>query len=85
MEHIARTPQQLASILKSWRARHKLTQHDIAAKVGIKQSTVSVIEADASHAQVDTLYKLLSALGVELVLRERGGRAKSRRAPAREW
>jgi HTH-type transcriptional regulator/antitoxin HipB len=85
LDHIVRTPQQLASILKGWRTRRKLTQQDVAAKVGIKQSTVSVIEKDASHTEVDTLYKLLSALGAELVIRERGGSPKSRRARSREW
>lgn len=85
MDHIARTPQQLASILKSWRTRQKLTQQDVAAKVGIKQSTVSVTEADASRAQVDTLYKLLSALGLELVIRERSSASTSRRASGKEW
>ncbi len=85
MEHVARTPQQLASILKSWRTRRNLTQHEAAARVGIKQSTVSVIESDASRTRVDTLYKLLSALGLELVIRERAGSPAVRRASAREW
>lgn len=85
MEHVARTPQQLASILRSWRRRGNLTQQDIAAKVGIKQSTVSVTEADASRAQVATLYKLLSALGLELVIRERASSSTVRGASGKEW
>ena len=85
MDHIARTPQQLASILRSWRTRNNLTQQAVAAKVGIKQSTVSVTEADASRAQVATLYKLLSALGLELVIRERASSSTSRRASGKEW
>lgn len=84
MDNVARTPQQLASILRSWRIRRDMTQHDAAAKVGMKQSTVSVVESDASRARVDTLYKLLSALGLELVIRERGS-SPARRVSAREW
>ena len=85
LDYVARTPEQLARILKSTRAQRKMTQRDVASRVGIKQSTVSVIEADASRARVETLYKLLSALGLELSIRERGSSLASRRTSAREW
>lgn len=71
MDYVARTPAQLGPILKSIRAERSLTQRDAGAKVGLKQSTVSVIERDPAHSSVDTLYKLLSALGLELVVRDK--------------
>ena len=71
MDYVARTPAQLGPILRSIRGERGLTQRDAGAKVGLKQSTVSAIESDAGRTSVDTLYKLLSALGLELVVRSK--------------
>ncbi len=81
MEATARTPQQLGQALRSRRTRLKLSQTDVGSKVGIKQDTVSTLEIHTSSSTVETLFKALSALGLELVVRE-----KSRAAPsAQEW
>jgi len=89
MDYVARTPQQLGPILKSTRQQRGLTQGAAGANVGLKQATVSAVEADAARTSVDTLYKLLSALGLELVLRDKRAAAAPERArkPARkrEW
>lgn len=71
MEYVARTPEQLGQILKSCRVERKLTQQVAGTKVGLKQSTVSVVESDPTRTGVETLFKLLSALQLELVLRDR--------------
>lgn len=72
MDYVARTPSQLSAVLKSCRKRKDLSQSTAGAQVGLTQRTVSVIEADAARSGVDTLYKLLSALGLELVIRDKG-------------
>lgn len=69
VDYVARTPAQLGPILKSIRIERGLTQQEAGAKVGLKQSTVSAIESDSARTSVDTLYKLLSALDLELVVR----------------
>lgn len=71
MDYVARTPKQLGPILRSIRAERGLTQKEAGAKVGLKQSTVSAIESDSARTSVDTLYKLLSALELELVVRDK--------------
>jgi HTH-type transcriptional regulator/antitoxin HipB len=71
MEYVARTPQQLGQILKGSRQQHGLTQSAVGSKVGLKQSTVSAIETNGANTTIETLYKALSALGLELVLRDR--------------
>ena len=71
MDYVARTPAQLGPILRSLRVERRLTQRDAGAKVGLKQSTVSTIESDSARTSVDTLYKLLSALGLEIVIRDK--------------
>jgi HTH-type transcriptional regulator/antitoxin HipB len=73
VDYAARTPAQLGPILRSIRIERGLTQQDVGAKVGLKQSTVSAIENSAAHTRVDTLYKLLSALELELVVRDKPG------------
>lgn len=71
MEAIARTPQLLGQALRSRRVKLKLSQTDVGSKVGIKQDTVSMLEIHTSSSTVETLYKALSALGLELVVREK--------------
>jgi transcriptional regulator with XRE-family HTH domain len=70
MEYVARTAHQLGQVLKSRRKQLGLTQRDVAAKVGLLQAQISVIESHDAKATVTTLYKALSALGLELVLRD---------------
>jgi HTH-type transcriptional regulator/antitoxin HipB len=70
MEYVARTAHQLGQALRSRRKKLGLTQSEVAAKVGLLQAQVSVIESHDAKATVTTLYKALSALGLELVLRD---------------
>jgi transcriptional regulator with XRE-family HTH domain len=70
MEYVARTAHQLGQVLKSRRKQLGLTQREVAARVGLLQAQVSVIESHDAKATVTTLYKALSALGLELVLRD---------------
>ncbi|AXQ27484.1 helix-turn-helix domain-containing protein [Solimonas sp. K1W22B-7] len=83
MDYVARTPEQLGQLLRSCRAQRGITQSLAGAKVGLKQSTVSGIELDASRSSVETLYKLLSSLDLELVLRDKQARTPGR--SQREW
>jgi HTH-type transcriptional regulator/antitoxin HipB len=70
MDHVARTPQQLGQVLKACRKRRQLTQTTVGSRVGVRQAQISSIETHGAGITVDTLYKLLSALGLELVLRD---------------
>ncbi|MBI2383520.1 MAG: helix-turn-helix domain-containing protein [Gammaproteobacteria bacterium] len=85
MDHVARTPAQLGPILKGVRQQRGLTQQAAGAGVGLKQGTVSAIERDAARTGVESLYKLLSALGLELVLRDKAGTSDTTRSAKREW
>lgn len=82
MDHPIRTPAQLSSVLKSVRSERRLTQGAAAAKVGLQQKTVSLIEAEIDRSTIGSLFRLLSALDLELVLRDKG---KARSMPESEW
>ena len=70
METIARTPLQLGNYLRRRRRELGLTQEKLAAKVGVRQRTISDVETSAA-ARVDTVLRTLAALDLELVIRPR--------------
>lgn len=70
METIARTPLQLGNYIRQRRRELGLTQEALAAKVGVRQRTVSDIETSAK-ARVDTVLRTLAALDLEFVIRPR--------------
>jgi HTH-type transcriptional regulator / antitoxin HipB len=86
MDVVARTPAQLGAALKSARIGRGLSQTDAASSVGLKQKTVSSLENIGARTTVETLYKMLSALDLELVIRDkdRGG-TPARNQNSREW
>jgi HTH-type transcriptional regulator/antitoxin HipB len=66
------SPEALAEALKSARKRKALTQQAVAAEIGVKQATVSSFENHPERTRVETLFKLLSAMNLELRVVERG-------------
>ena len=83
MEAVVRTPQQLASVLRAQRARRGLTQARAGKDVGLLPKTISALEQRPEKSSIESLFRLLSALGVELVVRERPGDSRENAAP--EW
>lgn len=70
MELIVRTPLQLANCIRVRRRKLGLSQDQLAAKIGIRQGTLSDIE-NARSARLDTLLRILAVLDLELLVRER--------------
>ncbi len=64
-------PNQLAVILKSFRKSRKLTQAEAADKTGLLPKTVSLLENNPDRCTLDSLFKLLSALDLELHIIEK--------------
>jgi HTH-type transcriptional regulator/antitoxin HipB len=74
------SPKQLAQAIKNTRTDKELTQQKTAGQIGIKQSTVSGFENQPDKARIETLFKLLSALELELRISERDSEK-----PATRW
>ncbi len=66
------SPDTLAQSLKNARKRQNLTQQATADQIGVKQATVSGFENHPDKSRIETLFKLLSALNLELHLTQRG-------------
>ena len=70
-EFVVRTSHQLPILLSAFRKTAQLTQADVAILMGVTQQTVSAMERNAKAVSAERLMKLLSVLGVDLVLRSR--------------
>ena len=63
------SPQILGQILKTARCQKGLTQDIAGDFVGITQAMVSRIERGESNPRIDTIFRLLSALELELTVK----------------
>ena len=54
------------SLIKAWREYYKLTQAKLAAKAGMKQSSLARLEKSATNPRKSTLTKLAKAMGIEV-------------------
>ena len=61
----------LGYILRSVRKKKGLSQTDAGKSVGIDQPTLSVIERGETNIRIDTLFRLLAALDMEMIVRPR--------------
>jgi len=68
MGYLLQTPAQLAKHLPSLRNARHLTQAQLGMLVGLDQTRIAKIEADPRRVSVGQLFKILSALGVQVQL-----------------
>jgi HTH-type transcriptional regulator/antitoxin HipB len=73
-DYTVRTADQLTSLLRSFRNRRGKGQSQIAIELGTTQQEVSRLERDPAATSVERLMKVLAALEVDLVLRDRKGK-----------
>lgn len=72
MQSTARTPKQVGAILQRQRRLKKLSQTVLADLAGIGQKTISKIESGNPATKIDTLFDVLAALDLEMVIAPRG-------------
>ena len=77
------TPQQLADVLRARRKHLGLTQADAGTAVGLRPKTISVLESGPERSSVRTLFRILSALELELVLQPKMSGDEA--TPSSEW
>lgn len=86
MDYPVQTSDQLAQVLRCQRIAMRRTQQRTAAGVGLLPKTVSALETAPHRSTVKSLFKLLAALDLELVVRDRvdAPRRNSQPAPSAE-
>ena len=68
---ILHSPQELASLVNTLRKKQALSQEMIADLSGLKQATVSAFENRPENTKLDTLFRILSAANLDLVIQEK--------------
>jgi len=68
-----RDPQQLGAALQRERKRQGLTQTQLAKKAGLRQQTISAVEGGKPRSELQVIFDIMSALGLEISLRPRDG------------
>lgn len=84
MDYPIKTPQQLVQVLKGIRKDRRLTQAAVAARMNSLQSKISLLELHPEKASVGRLLRMLSVLGVDLILRDRDA-ARARQRTKAQW
>jgi HTH-type transcriptional regulator/antitoxin HipB len=79
---------QLSIYLRDVRLAENLSQGKVASRVGIRQDTVSNFELQPGTTKLETFFKILSALNLELEVKPRGSQScetKSTDGWKEEW
>lgn len=73
-EWVIRHPADLGRAMRHFRDRGGVTQAELADQVGIHRSYLSDLERGRSTEQTERAFRVLRRLGLEIVVRPRGGR-----------
>lgn len=71
MEYRIAIAQQLAGVLRSIRKEKHITQQQLGERLGLSQRMVAKLEAHPEKASFERVLHALSALEIDLVLKER--------------
>ncbi|MBK8869609.1 MAG: helix-turn-helix transcriptional regulator [Elusimicrobia bacterium] len=58
----------MGQVIRRWRKRRGWTQQRLAEEAGIRQETVSRVENGSSGTELNTVFRLCAALGVEMMI-----------------
>jgi HTH-type transcriptional regulator/antitoxin HipB len=75
MTYLARSARQIGTVILRVRRAAGLTQSDVADRLGIRQATISSVEAGAEGTKLSTLLDILAALDLELTIAPRSSGA----------
>jgi HTH-type transcriptional regulator/antitoxin HipB len=71
MDQIIRTPKQLGAAIRRHRRSAGLTQAQLGAKIHLRQATISALERGEPGTELRTVFDVITALGIEIVVRDR--------------
>ena len=71
MQQLTRTSGQIGAALRRQRKKLRLSQERLGAKTKLRQATISSLEGGDAGTKLGTLFDVLAALDLELVIRPR--------------
>lgn len=71
MKLLARSPRGIGHAIRRTRRLKRLSQQDLSSRSGVRQETISRIETNTGGAKLATVFNLLAALDLELIVDER--------------
>jgi HTH-type transcriptional regulator/antitoxin HipB len=77
MADVARNPKQIGNLIRRARKHRKWSQTQLGERAGLRQETISLIEAGNPASRIDTLLAVLAALDLEFRI---GPRSKGQAA-----
>jgi HTH-type transcriptional regulator/antitoxin HipB len=79
------TEAQLSHLLQSYRKQTNLTQSELGQRAGISQERYSVLESDPGRITVQRLLRIVNALGLDMVLQDKGEDSSAAPRTTVEW
>lgn len=73
MTDLMRSPRMAGDLVRKARRARGWTQAELGARMNVRQATVSKLEAGEPATRMEVFFNALTALGLELVVSERGG------------
>ena len=70
-EYLVVGPQSLGRSIREFRVRRHISQQQLADSVGFHRSYLSQLESGATTEALDRIVRTLSALDLEIIIRER--------------
>jgi HTH-type transcriptional regulator/antitoxin HipB len=75
---ILTTSAQAGEILRGRRKARRISQAELAARLGLSQGRLSVLEADPSSLPLERLIRLANLLGLEILIQDKPDTAPSK-------
>ena len=82
---LIRSPKELALLVISQRKKLKLSQATVADLVGLKQKTLSAFENKPEGTKIDTLFRILSAVNLDMTLASKDNDLSTKSPWKEEW
>ncbi len=75
MADLVRSPRMAGALVRKARLAQGWTQKELAARMNVRQATISKLESGEPATRLAVLFDALAALGIELAVAIRGGKS----------
>ena len=82
---IVHSPTELSLLIKNQRKKLKLSQAEVGELVGLQQKTISAIENMPENVKLSTVFRILSALDLEMKMASKKESDKTINPWVDEW